>query len=341
MKKILFLFFLSLMFVSCKSANENNITFLQWNIWQEGTIVDGGFEAIINEIERLEPDFVAFSEVRNYNGTRFCDRITDALAERGLRYYSFKSDDSGLLSHYPIKDSTVVYPLNNDHGSVYRLVAEKDGREFAVYTSHMDYLNCAYYDVRGYDGNTWKEREIPTSANEILIMNNLSERDEEAVAFIKMAQNDIKAGRIVLIGGDFNEPSYIDWDENTKDLYDHQGLVIPWTVSKLLIEAGYCDAYRVVYPDVLKNPGFTYPSDNKDISVSKLTWAPKADERERIDFIYYYPSGIKPVKAQIFGPKNCIKKSQRIYEDSNDEFIEPLGIWPTDHKGVFVEFELL
>ena len=46
-------------------------TVLQWNIWQEGTMVKGGYEAIVNEIVRLKPDFVTFSEVRNYNNTRF------------------------------------------------------------------------------------------------------------------------------------------------------------------------------------------------------------------------------------------------------------------------------
>lgn len=40
-------------------------TVLQWNIWQEGTMVRGGYEAIVNEIVRLKPDFVTFSEVRN------------------------------------------------------------------------------------------------------------------------------------------------------------------------------------------------------------------------------------------------------------------------------------
>lgn len=42
-------------------------TVLQWNIWQEGTMVKGGYEAIVNEIVRLKPDFVTLSEVRNYN----------------------------------------------------------------------------------------------------------------------------------------------------------------------------------------------------------------------------------------------------------------------------------
>ena len=71
-------------------------------------MVPGGYDAIVDEIERLRPDFVTFSEVRNYHGIRFCDRIVASLRERGLEYYSFYSYDSGLLSRHPITDSTTA-----------------------------------------------------------------------------------------------------------------------------------------------------------------------------------------------------------------------------------------
>lgn len=106
----------------CKKEKE--ITVLQWNIWQEGTMIPGGYEAIVNEIVRLKPDFITLSEVRNYNNTRFCDRLTQSLAKRGETYYSFYSDDSGLLSRYPITDSTTIFPLKDDHGSIYRLESD-------------------------------------------------------------------------------------------------------------------------------------------------------------------------------------------------------------------------
>lgn len=102
------------------------------------------------------------------------------------------------------------------------------------------------------------------------------------------------------LGGDFNEPSHQDWTEETKDLYDHHGFVIPWTVPVLLDEAGLKDAYREFYPDVLNYPGFTYPSDNPAKPADKITWAPKADERDRIDYIWYYPEkGLKVKDAAI------------------------------------------
>ena len=341
MKKIFLLIsFLSVLFTSCEHKKE--ITVLQWNIWQEGTVVEGGFDAVVDEIARLKPDFVTFSEVRNYHNTRFCDRITDALKTKyNQEYFSFKSDDTGLLSRYPITDSTTVFPLKDDHGSIYRLVASVEGQEFAVYTSHLDYLTDAYYNVRGYHGSTWEEIPIPTSIAEVLTFNDASLRDDAIRNFIKTAKEDIAKDRVVILGGDFNEPSHLDWIRETKDLYDHHGLIIPWTVTMELDNAGFIDTYRTVYPDVLKFPGFTFPSDNPLIKTDKLTWAPKADERDRIDYLFYYPHpNIELKDAIIFGPTKSIVRNERVEETSSDKFIKPLGTWPTDHKGLLVTFEL-
>lgn len=323
----------------CKKEKE--ITVLQWNIWQEGTVVPGGYEAIVNEIVRLKPDFITLSEVRNYNNTRFCDRLTQSLAKHGETYYSFYSDDSGLLSRYPITDSTTIFPLKDDHGSIYRLESSIHGRKVAVYTAHLDYLDDAYYNVRGYDGSTWKAIPRPESVAEVLVRNDRSLRDDAIRKFIEAAQKDVEKGMLVFLGGDFNEPSHLDWTRETKDLYDHNGMIIPWTVPLLLDNAGFADAYRTIYPNVLNYPGFTFPSDNVDMDVKKLTWAPDADERDRIDYIFYYPyKELQPKKAAIFGPSKSIVKSERVEETGKDCFIKPLGVWPTDHKGLLVTFEL-
>lgn len=91
------------------TARAEDFTILQWNIWQEGTMVKGGYDAIVEEIVRLKPDFVTLSEVRNYHNTNFTRRLTQSLLQRGLTYYSFKSKDTGLLSRYPITDSLTVF----------------------------------------------------------------------------------------------------------------------------------------------------------------------------------------------------------------------------------------
>ena len=278
--------------IGCSKVNaQTELKVLQWNIWQEGTMVPGGYEAIVSEIARLEPDFVTFSEVRNYHQTRFCDRIVTSLREKGKTYYSFYSYDSGLLSKHPITDSTTVFPEKNDHGSIYRMVASVNGQQIAVYTAHLDYLSDAYYNVRGYDGSTWKEIPIPETVQEVLAINDASQRDDAIREFVKAAKKDIAEGRMVILGGDFNEPSHLDWTRETKDLYD---------------------------------PGFTYASDNEKVPTQKLTLSPKSDERDRIDYIFYYPHPQQELKnAAIFGPQGSIVKNQREKETSKDPFIEP------------------
>lgn len=73
--------------------------------------------------------------------------------------------------------------------------------------------------------------------------------------------------------------------------------------------------------------------------ISQLVFT--ADERDRIDYIFYYPAERLSVKdAVIFGPEGSICKSQRIKETSKDRFITPLAVWPTDHKGLLVTFGL-
>jgi hypothetical protein len=107
----------------------------------------------------------------------------------------------------------------------------------------------------------------------------------------------------------------------------------------MLEEAGFVDTYRELYPDPVKNPGFTYPAYNPLVPINKLTWAPKSDERERIDFIFYNKSSQFQLKEVIIvGPNKSILKSE-IYKETKDLFSQPIDIWPSDHKGLLATFE--
>lgn len=58
------------------------------------------------------------------------------------------------------------------------MVSSIHGHRIAVYTAHLDYLSDAYYNVRGYDGSTWKEIPIPQTVCEVLQVNDASLRDD-------------------------------------------------------------------------------------------------------------------------------------------------------------------
>lgn len=326
---------------SPERAPTTHLNVLQMNIWQEGTSVEGGFEAIADEIVQSDADVVFLSEVRNYHGKNFIPRIRKALQSRGKTYYGEHSTlDVGILSKYPIEEQQIVYPTTKGAGNILRATFRIGSHTVAAYSAHLNYTDYACYLPRGYSGTTWKKLKAPVSdADSVLTANRLSYRDESIREFLQVAQKDIAAGYIILLGGDFNEPSHLDWQADTKDLWDHNGLIVNWDCSAMLYEKGFRDAYRELHPHAVTHPGFTFPSDNKHAPVSKLSWAPDADERDRIDFIYYYPrQGFKPKKAMIVGPDTSIVRSQRVKENSKDCFRVPLNVWPSDHKAVWVTF---
>ncbi len=341
-KKYFFLWgLICVLLTSCTQEPQlKQLKVLQFNIWQEGTVVPGGYPALVSQIIQSEADFITLSEVRNYNDTQFCNRIVESLKDSGYVFYSFLSEDSGLLSRYPIIESNTIFPLQNDQGSAYRALIDMEGQEVALYTCHLDYRHCTYYDVYGYSGVNWQKLDQPLlDVDAILADNIISKRDDAMRAIIEAANIDREENRLVFIGGDYNEPSHLDWVEETKNMYNHQGLVIPWTVNTLLDEAGYIDSYRKQWTNPATHPGFTFPSANPHVDIQKLLWAADSDERERVDYIHYAPhKQLELINSIIWGPKESIKEGKVFLEDTQDVFEMGKGIWPTDHKAVLSTF---
>lgn len=326
---------------------ESVLRVLQLNIWMDATSVPGAFDGLVDEIARLDVDLVALCEVSNHDG-QTVDRLVAALQGRGQTwfgagesYQGTQGTDVCVLSKHPIKE--VRTGLSSISGGVdMKVRIDFEGYDVLLYPSHLDYTHYACYLPRGYDGVTWQKLASPvTDPEAILRMNRGSTRDEAIAEFIKEAARE-KAD-LILLAGDFNEPSHLDWSAATGNLWDHRGCIIPWDCSVLLYDAGFRDVYRALYPDPVTHPGFTYPSDNAKKEPKELTWAPEADERDRIDFIYYLSNGrFLPTEAAVFGPSTSIVRCMRVKEIGEDTFVEPLpdGTWPSDHKGVIATFRL-
>lgn len=338
----LFILFFMYFTFCCVAQQEQSLKVLQFNIWQEGTIVPDGFDAIIDEVIRTDADLIALSEVRNYDNKSLAERLVTALEKRGHTYYSERSEDSGILSRYPILSQTAVFPVKNDQGSITKAVLKIESAEIAFYSAHLDYRHCSIYLPRGYDSSTWKKLDtIVTDSLTIATDNLASMRDEAVSAFIADAMVEKSQGRLVILGGDLNEASFLDWTATTKDLYDHNGVVMPWHNTLELDKAGFIDAYRKLFPDPVSHPGFTFPADTPLVPLEKLAWAPDADDRDRIDYIFYWPSeNLELIDVKIIGPKGSIVRNKRQLETSDDPIETPEGIWPTDHKNVMAVFKL-
>lgn len=324
-----------------KKCTENiEFTILQLNLWVECTKVEKAPQYLIEQVAYLKPDIATFCEL--YKGEQddpIMPRLVNGLAEKGLCYYSARIDGRAIVSKYPIIEKERI----NDW--MFKAVLDVQGERVVVYPSHSEYRYYACYYPRGYnDGSVnWDELPAPvTDVREILFANQQSGRVESTQAFISDAKKEIMEGAFVFFAGDFNEPSYLDWQEDTKNIRDHRGCVVDWDVSKLLYNNGFIDAYREKYPDAVKYPGITFPADNRNVDVRLLTWAPKADERERIDFIYYYPqNNLFLERVKIAGPSGSIVRAERIEENANDVFTSnSKSGWPSDHKGVMATFIL-
>lgn len=316
---------------------------LQFNIWLGGSRVEGGRAGIADTIAEVRPDIVMLSES---NPERVAHLLAD-LAERGLTYYdNANPSDPAVISRYPIVE-------HQSFPSWSKAVIDVDGTEVAAYSGHLEYRYYVNYLPRGYGGGTpapletseYGWGEIPTGpitdTDLIMRLNEASGRTAVTRTVLRDAARERRKGRLTLLAGDFNEPSHLDWTRRTRNLFDHNGTVVKWSTTRAIEDAGFRDSYREVHPDPVRTPGFTWPSDNPGADVGELTWAPKADERDRIDFVFYHPDRrLRLLDSVIVGPSTSIVRNERVRETGRDRFLTPHWTWPTDHKAVLSTFRV-
>ncbi len=94
--------------------------------------------------------------------------------------------------------------------------------------------------------------------------------------------------------------------------------------------------------DLLVNIAQTKPKTKEEAKLEKLAWAPEADERDRIDFIYYYPleSMLSMKNSKLVGPSETVVRGKITENDSKDKILTPSCIWPSDHKGNLATFKI-
>jgi endonuclease/exonuclease/phosphatase family metal-dependent hydrolase len=333
MKQTNKLIFLALLSFTLKMQAQSDIHFMTFNIWQEGTSVPNGLIKIKDVIVKVNPDIVGFAEVRNYSGD-WTTKIVDALSTAGVNYYrGYAGGDIALISKYPIVSSTLI-------GAVAAFYINIKGNMVIVAVAHLDYTRYACYLPRGYNGGTpdWnmiddgKGNPKPvTDVNTVLSYNMESTRDEEITAYINYAAT--KSEPLILMG-DFNEPSCLDWTAKAATMFDHNGVVIPWQSTFALKNKGFTDAYREFFPDETANPGITWPSYANE--VGSTSWTPKSDERDRIDFIFHKGKQLKTKYVALVGPETSYAKNVTTTSfTSKENFIADALPWPSDHKAVF------
>ncbi|MFF5626855.1 endonuclease/exonuclease/phosphatase family protein [Microbacterium sp. NPDC012755] len=267
----------------------------------------------------------------------------------GFDYHS-TGDSAGVISRYPIVDAGVV-TVPGTQGGWMKAIVQVGDTQIAAYGGHLEYRYYATYLPRGYAGDVaapgfpsewsgWSKLNAPvTDVPQILAANQASSRPAAAAALTADMAQERAAGRLTMMGADMNEPSALDWTESTANLYDHNGVVAPWQTTSILRDGGLVDAYRSMYPDPVTHPGFTWPADTPNVSVSELAWAPEADERDRIDYIFFAPDErLSLTSTRIVGPMGDIVRGARALPVSDEEIFTPQTLWTSDHKGLQAEF---
>jgi len=119
----------------------------------------------------------------------------------------------------------------------------------------------------------------------------------------------IDAGYPVLLTGDFNQPSSLDYGADTVGTRKGIDEPVPWPVSEELLDLGFRDSYREAHPDPVADPGFTHATD------------------ERIDYVY------------AAGPSTTL--DSRLVGEPGGEGVEiEASPWTSDHRAVLSSFEV-
>ena len=211
-----------------------------------------------------------------------------------------------VLSRYPILDTFA-------NGVRLELESRQSACVFGVHLTSTPY-------------QPYQVRDKAYTSNEEILDEARKAREQELVVVLSEIQPLMEAGERVLLCGDFNEPSHLDWTQASAQEGRHFGLEMSWPNSKRVTESGMEDAYRAVFPDVCRHPGYTGTSV-PGLGVGGSERA-EHEVHDRIDFVYHAGPGLDPISASIIGENNR----------NADLVVSP---FPSDHRAVAVKYQII
>ena len=261
---------------------------LAWNIWHGGRRkgVDEGVQRVVEVIEESGADIVLMQETYG-SGPRISARL-------GFDYY-LRSSNLSIMSRYPIRDVHRLYQGFRFGGVTIEL---SPGVEVQAHSLWINYLP----DVGKALGEGATSDELAAA--------DAKTRGAEMDGILDklLAHLDASPAMPVLVGGDFNSASHLDWTQESSGLENHYGHVVPWPVSLSMERARFVDTFRAAHPDPVAERG--------------RTWSPEFPEshQERIDYVYASAGDWRVLDSRVL-----------------DE--HPRG-WPSDHAAVLSTLEL-
>lgn len=286
-----------------QKESKKTLTVLSWNVWHGGhskTYPGKGCEGTIGILKKSEADVVLM--VETYGAAPM---VADSLGYQ----YNLISDNLCIYSRYPIirkyafADSISTFNFGG-------VMIDVDGTPVRLFDTWLHYLP----DMR----------LVPTdkSEEEILAWEMEGTRDEEIHKILTVLQPMLaEADSIpVIMGGDFNVHSHLDWTEATRNLYNHGGAVVRWPVSVAMEAAGFKDSFREANPDAVEKLGVTWLTDADSLETER--------RMDRIDFIYYQGNSLRLAASECYD--NSLGKT---FMFRGEEFF-----YPSDHGFVLTTF---
>ena len=266
---------------------------MTWNIWHGGLHGDKSLDFeqdtsntlnVLKVLRQESPDILFMQET-------YCCGM-DIAKEAGYPYSWRGSSNLSIHSKYPIIDTVHIFRPFNSHA----VIIDVDGEKILCVNLWLHYLPDFFQDIK-------------TMSPDSLVLGEGTTRLKEIESILQSVDSLDKSLNLpIIIGGDFNSGSHLDWIESTREY--HYGKVVEWPVSKLMKERGYTDSFREAHPD----PTLTLDG----------TWGFLSDDiiSDRIDFIYY--KGI-----------NMATTSSKIVQDD-----PPGGFFNSDHRAILSVFDL-
>ncbi len=275
--------------------NPNIVKVLQWNIWHGGVHVgNDGLSRVIDLVKASNADIITMQE--GYGGQQ---RIKDSLG-----YYmqtpSLK-DNLVLFSRYPI---TEVIPTKKSFNSNPVKLTLPGNRQLLVNACWLRYAynpeySCNYPNI-GHNTSVWVAED---ALRGLADMQHIMEKDTKPY----LTDDDTP----IIIGGDFNSCSHLDWTQAAAPIHFGYGPV-PFPISQYMLDEGFKDSFREINPDEVARPEGTFAVIYGQLQVS------------RIDFLYYKGKNIKAVSSKI------VKTAPEIDD-----------VWASDHAAVLTVFEII
>ncbi|KJH52188.1 hypothetical protein DICVIV_01653 [Dictyocaulus viviparus] len=145
----------------------------------------------------------------------------------------------------------LMQTYTNTNRSIGVRIALGSGHLISFWSVHLDYKSFGPYAANN---------KMVTSLDQILTGENPKEGagEDEYVNFEANPQMQhwlSKSEMIpVILAGDFNSPSHIDWTEETID--KHGNWAVEWPATKILDNMGFIDSFRAVHPNISSVPGW-------------------------------------------------------------------------------------